>query len=91
MQEDIVSKVEAFKKAETVLISKTNKRGTKEIDIRPRVFALEVKDSGYPDVLLKMEIAATSEAYTKPDDVLNALSIEHEYAQVHREKIVFDK
>jgi radical SAM-linked protein len=89
---EITKKVEEFSRAETVLIIKTNKRGSREIDIRPRVFSLELGASAeYPDVLFKMEIAATSEAYTKPDDVLNALSIEHEYVQVHREKIIFDK
>ena len=55
-----------------IIIERTNKKGTKSVDIRPLIYKLYSKDNG-----LYMLLATSSSANVKPKEILNIFSIDN--------------
>ena len=60
-------KIQEFLTQPEILITKETKKGTKEVDIRPCIYQMELQEQG-----IFMKLASASSNYTKPEAVMNS-------------------
>ena len=70
--EPVQAKIDAFIASETWLVERTNRKGTKQVDIRPGVHALELNNNQ-----LTMRLETTQTFNVKPREILSLLGIEN--------------
>lgn len=88
VKQDVGQSIKKFVDAVEVKIMKTNKKGTKEVDIRPRVKLLELKKSG-DDIVLAMKLTTGQAGSVKPEEVVKACGIEYELMLPNRKELYF--
>ena len=69
--DSVKAKIAEFTAAEQWLVERTNKRGTKQVDIRPGVHALDLNNNQ-----LSMRLETTQNYNVKPREILALLGIE---------------
>ena len=82
---------ELTRKVEGLLASESlpRERRSKFYDLRPLIETLDVITEADGKVWIQMKLAARDGATGRPEEVLNALSIEPEYTRVERTRLIF--
>jgi len=82
---------ELTRKVEGLLASESlpRERRSKFYDLRPLIETLDVITESDGKVWIQMKLAARDGATGRPEEVLNALSIEPEYTRVERTRLIF--
>jgi len=82
---------ELTRKIEDLLASESlpRERRSKFYDLRPLIETLDVITEADGKVWIQMKLAARDGATGRPEEVLNALSIEPEYTRVERTRLIF--
>jgi len=82
---------ELTRKIEDLLASESlpRERRSKFYDLRPLIETLDVITESDGKVWIQMKLAARDGATGRPEEVLNALSIEPEYTRVERTRLIF--
>ena len=84
-ESELKQKAEELIKAESL----PRERRGKFYDLRPLIEALSVVTAADGSPSLNMKLAAREGATGRPEEVLNALGIEPEYARVERTQLIF--
>jgi len=81
------------RKIEAVMMSETlpRERRGKFYDLRPLIEMLSMVTEANGKVWLRMTLAARDSATGRPEELLNALGIEPEYARVERTRLIFQE
>jgi radical SAM-linked protein len=81
------------RKIEEVMMSESlpRERRSKFYDLRPLIEMLSMVTEANGKIWLRMTLAAREGATGRPDEVLNALGIESEYARVERTRLIFQE
>jgi len=82
---DLTRKVEELLSLESL----PRERRGKPYDLRPLIEGLSVITESNASVWLRMALSARDGATGRPEEVLNALGIEPEYARVERTRLIF--
>ena len=82
---ELTRKVEGLLASESLL----RERRSKFYDLRPLIETLDVITEADGKVWIQMKLAARDGATGRPEEVLNALSIEPEYTRVERTRLIF--
>ncbi len=82
---------ELTKKVEAAMMSETlpRERRGKAYDLRPLIEMLSIVTQADGKIWLRMTLAAREGATGRPEEVLNVLEIEPEYARVERTRLIF--
>ena len=82
---------ELTRKIKDLLASESlpRERRSKFYDLRPLIETLDVITEADGKVWIQMKLAARDGATGRPEEVLNALSIEPEYTRVERTRLIF--
>lgn len=72
IKDDLNNQIQELLNEKELMIERTNKKGTKIIDIRPLIYNIYTKDN-----CIYMLLATSSSANVKPKEVLNLLSIDN--------------
>ncbi len=76
--------------SESMMIMKTTKRGSKNVDIRPGIFSASCipRENG---TLFKVILATGSKGNLSPRDFIKSMDIDYRYAEYHRKDIFYEK
>ncbi len=88
-QEELGASIAGILNAENWPMQRKRGKGkTKEIDLRPLIIDLRLKDRGNEPAQIVMELSHTPSKTGRPDDVLAALTLDPYQALIHRTRIV---
>jgi radical SAM family uncharacterized protein/radical SAM-linked protein len=58
----------------SIIIARTTKEGSKEVEIRPAIYRLEYREDGSPPYI-EMELGLGPEGYARPNEIMEALGL----------------
>lgn len=71
---DLTDHLQALLAANSIIVTRATKDGGKEVDIRPAIFSLELKNIDSQSAI-EMELGLGQDGYAKPNEVLEALNL----------------
>lgn len=88
--EEIVRRIEDLLQAEKIIQTRQRKKQFEEIDLRPWLHDLELESIGDGEVRLHMRLTAGQFGNLRPEDVLKALALAGNWAEIDRTQLIFD-
>ena len=71
--QNIVSLINRFLEQEEIIITKVNKRGSRQVDIKEMIHSIDVLDQNPEEVIIRTMISSGSKANLRPEELVRAL------------------
>lgn len=89
--EQLTERIQALLASDKVIQTRHRKKQDEEFDLRPWLYELELTSVTPGEVQLQMRLAAGQSGNLRPEDVLKALGLEQDWAEIERTRLIFDK
>jgi hypothetical protein len=88
--EQLRERLEALLAADKIIQTRQRKKRTEEIDLRPWLHDLRVEFVGDGEAYLTMRLTAGSFGNLRPEEVLKALGLAENWAEIERTRLIFE-
>ncbi|MCK6626600.1 MAG: TIGR03936 family radical SAM-associated protein [Anaerolineae bacterium] len=88
--EELTHRIKALMAAEKVIQNRERKKQLEEIDLRPWLHELAVESVGPGEVYLRLRLSAGQFGNLRPEEVLKALGLADNWAEVDRTRLIFE-
>lgn len=89
--ETLTARIAALLAADTLPQTRRRKKQTELIDLRPWLHELRVESVGEGEVVLHMRLTAGAFGNLRPEEVLKALGLAENWAEIERTRLIFDE
>ena len=89
--EQLTERIQALLASDKVIQTRHRKKQDEEFDLRPWLYELELTSVTPGEVQLQMRLAAGQSGNLRPEEVLKALGLEQDWAEIERTRLIFDK
>ncbi len=90
LAEQLRERVEALLRADKIIQTRQRKKRAEEIDLRPWLHDLCVESVGDEEAYLAMRLAAGPLGNLRPEEVLKALGLGENWAEIERTRLIFE-
>lgn len=88
--ETLTERIETLLAHKEIIQTRTRRRKQEQFDLRPLVFELSLIEKRGNDAILSMTLAAGQHGNVRPEAIMSALSLENEWNEAARTKLIFN-
>lgn len=89
--EILQERIEALLAAEKIIQTRSRKKRTETVDLRPWLHELRLVSAGQGDARLQLRVTAGQFGNLRPEEVLAALGLSENWASIERTRLIFDE
>ncbi|MBI1880575.1 MAG: DUF2344 domain-containing protein [Chloroflexi bacterium] len=89
--DELTRRIEALLAADKLMQTRQRKKRTEEIDLRPWLHELALESVAEGEATLRMRLTAGQFGNLRPEEVLKALGLGDNWAEVDRTRLIFDE